>query len=118
MNPPRLVRRHTAAWNDTVDMGMKQQVLAPGVKNAEEADLGPQVLRVPRHRPKCFSDDTEQEVVELGLILQDERVQFVWQREHDVEITRFEKLLFPRLDPPLTSLSLTLVAMPVTAAVV
>jgi hypothetical protein len=45
-------------------------------------------------------------------------VELVRQCENDVEVTRFKKLLLTRLDPSFTCLGLTLVAMPVTAAVV
>jgi hypothetical protein len=50
--------------------------------------------------------------------LQDERLQFVRQREDHVEIARIQEFLLPSFNPALTRLRLTLVAMPVTAAVV
>jgi hypothetical protein len=101
-----------------MEMGMKQEVLSPGVKDAKEADLGSQILRVASHFAKCFGDSAEQKVVELGLILQDERLQFVGQREYHVEIARIEEFLLPSFNPAFTGLRLALVAMPVTAAVV
>src|ERR1700746_72889 len=60
VNPPRFVRCNAAAGNDAVDMGMKQQVLSPRVKDAKEADLGSQMLGVARHFAKCFGDGPEQ----------------------------------------------------------
>ena len=45
-------------------------------------------------------------------------MQIVRQRENDVEVTRVQEFLFARFDPAVTGLRLTLVAMPVTAAVV
>jgi hypothetical protein len=35
-----------SAGNDTVDMGMIHKVLSPGMKNAQEADPCPQMLRI------------------------------------------------------------------------
>ena len=71
-----------------MNVGMKQQVLAPRVKNAEETNLGSEMLGVACHLAECFSDGAEQQVVKLGLILQNERVEFVRQREDDVEVAR------------------------------
>lgn len=45
-------------------------------------------------------------------------MQVVGQSEHNVEIARVEKLLFARFDPTVSCLSLALVAMTITAAVV
>ena len=118
MNPAFSVRRDPTARNHAVNVGMKQQVLAPRVKNAEETNLGSEMLGVACHLAKCFSDGAEQEVVKLGLILQNERVEFVRQREDDVEVTRIEQFLFAGIDPSPARLSLTLVAMTITTAVV
>jgi hypothetical protein len=40
MNPTGIAWVETAGGNDAVEMRMQSQVLSPGVKNAEEADLG------------------------------------------------------------------------------
>jgi hypothetical protein len=42
----------------------------------------------------------------------------VRQREHHVEVARIQEFLLPSFNPAFTRLRLTLVAMPVTAAVV
>jgi hypothetical protein len=97
---------------------MKEQVLTPGVKNGEETDLGAKMLGIARHLAECFGHGVEQKAVELSLILQNERVELVRQREYDVEITCLNEFLLPRVDPPLTRLSLTLVAMTIATAVV
>src|SRR5437763_7233965 len=74
MNPPRSVRRDSATRNNAVNVGMKQQVLPPRMKDAEEANLGSQMLGVPCDVAKRFSDDSEQQMIELGLVLENERV--------------------------------------------
>ncbi len=45
-NPSRPIRREPPGWDDTMDMGMKQQVLTHRVKHGEDADLGPKVARI------------------------------------------------------------------------
>ena len=46
MNPARVVWRKTAGWNDAVHVGMRLQVLPPGVKHTEEADLRAEMFRI------------------------------------------------------------------------
>ena len=88
MDPSLFVRRDSAAWNDAVNVGMEQQVLPPRVKDAEETNLGSQMFGVACYFTERFGNRAEQEVVERLLILQDEGVQLVGQREDDVEVTR------------------------------
>src|SRR4249919_4000722 len=117
MNPSLFVWRDSAAWNDAVNVGMKQQVLPPGVKDAEETNLGSQMFGVARHFTKRFSNRAEQEVIECLLILQHKCVQLVRQREDDVEVTRLKQFLAASVHPTLACLRLALVAMPIAAAV-
>jgi hypothetical protein len=42
-NPAPVIRRQSAAGHHAVYVGMRLQGLAPGMKNAQEADLGPEV---------------------------------------------------------------------------
>ena len=88
------------------------------MKDAEETNLGSEMLGVAGHFAECFSNGAEQQVVELSLILEDERVEFVRQREYNVEVTRIDQFLFAGVDPSSTRLRLTLVAMTITTAVV
>ena len=40
------IQREPACGNDTVNVGMQEQVLSPGVEDGDETDLGSQVLRI------------------------------------------------------------------------
>ena len=71
MNPLGLIWRNTTSGNDAVDMGMKHEVLPPGMQNAEETNLGSKMLGIARHLPKRLGNGAEQKVVEFLLILQD-----------------------------------------------
>ena len=97
---------------------MKEQVLAPGVKDAEETNLCSEMIRIACNLAERFRDGAEEQVVEFDLILQNERVQLVWQRKDDVEVTGLKQFLRPGIDPATTRLSLTLVAMTIATAVV
>ena len=87
-NPLAVIRRQPAAGNDTVDMGMEQEILPPSMENAEEADLGAQVFRIASNFQECLRYCLKQEVVEFDLVLEYEFPQFMRQRENDMEITR------------------------------
>src|SRR5438552_5009755 len=46
VNPTFVIRRQTAGRDYAMDMGVEQQILSPCVKNAQETDLGTEVLGV------------------------------------------------------------------------
>ena len=46
MNPAQVVWGKTAGGNDAVYVGMRLQVLPPGVQHTEEADLRAQMVRI------------------------------------------------------------------------
>ena len=101
-----------------MNVGMKEQVLSPRVKDAEETNLGSEILGIACNLAECCSYGAKQEVVEFRLILQDERVEFMRQREDHVEVPGWKQFQLPGLDPSATCLRLTLVAMTIATAVV
>lgn len=80
--------------------------------------IGSEVFGIACNLAERFGDATEQQAVEFGLILQNERVQFMWQGEDDVKITGLKQFLLPRVDPSVTRLSLALVAVTIATTVV
>jgi hypothetical protein len=46
VNPPRMVRRQAAGWNNTVNVRMMLEFLVPGVQDAEESDLRAETLGI------------------------------------------------------------------------
>ena len=101
-----------------MNVGMKEHVLSPRVKNAEKTNLRSEILGIACNLAECFSHGAKQEVVEFRLILQDERVEFMRQREDHVEVSGWKQFQLPRVDPSTACLSLTLVAMTIATAVV
>ena len=99
-------------------MRVQQQVLSPRVQNAEKTNLGSEILGIACNLAECFSHGAKQEVVEFRRILQDERVEFMRQREDHVEVSGWKQFQLPRVDPSTTCLNLTLVAMTIATAVV
>ena len=46
MDPPRLVRRDPASGYDAMHVRVMQEILPPGVQNAEEADGGAEMFGI------------------------------------------------------------------------
>jgi hypothetical protein len=45
-DPSMMIQREPACGNDTVDVGMQEQVLSPSVEDGDDTDLGSQVLGI------------------------------------------------------------------------
>ena len=97
-----------------MDVGMKQEILAPGVQDGEESDLGSKMLGIGGHLGKRLGNGAEQQVVEFDRILPDECVEFMGQCEYGVKVAGRQQFLLPSSDPSLTGLSLTLGTMTIT----
>ena len=63
------------------------------MQNAEEADLGAKMLRIGGDLEEGLGHSSEQQVVQFGFVLQDERVQFMRQGEHHMEVARRQQFL-------------------------
>src|SRR5437867_191804 len=118
VNPMGAIPCESSARNDTVNVRMEQQVLSPCMENAEKTDLRSKVFRIPCHLKQCFGHRSEQQAIEFGLVLQDQRVQFMRQGEHHMEITRLQQFLLSGCDPALPRLSLTFWAVAIPARVI
>jgi len=107
-DPARVIRGQSAGGNDAVDMRMQQQVLSPCVKDGEEPDLSSEVFWVGCHFEQGLRRGGKQQVVEQRRAGQRQWVQFMWNGEHNVEITGVEQFLLPCLKPSFASLGLAL----------
>ena len=104
-DPAPVVGRESAGGNHAVDMRMEQKVLTPGVKDREEPDLRSEVFGVGCRFQHGLRGGREQQVVEQCRVGQCQRVQFMGNGEHDVEVTGVEQFLLPCLKPSLACLS-------------
>ena len=117
-HPVRVIRRQAAGSDDAVDVGMMLQLLIPGVKDAEEADLGSEALGVGGNFEKRLGAATEQQVVDQFFVLQSQGRQLVGERKHDVSVGRSEQFAASRGQPAITCLALALRTVPITAGVI
>src|SRR5271167_1428624 len=101
-----------------MNMGVGSELLAPGVQNTEEADLGAEVSGIASDFQKCFRTDAKQKIVEDLLVLQDQWSQPLGQGEDHMDVAGWEEFSLTRLDPTVAGSGLTLRAVPISARVV
>lgn len=97
---------------------MQRQILAPGMKNAEEADLCAEMFRIGGDLQHRFRAGPEQQVVNQFGVPVTQRIQFMRQREDHMEVRHAEQFFLSRGEPALTRLRLALRTVPVTAGVI
>lgn len=118
MNPAGVAWIETAGGNNAVEMRMQSQVLSPGVQDAEEADLGSEVLGVGGNLKHGLGGGAEEQIIEQPWIALTERVQLVGQGKDDVEVRYAEQVLFAPCEPALARLGLALGTVPVATGVI
>ena len=116
-DPALAIRREAPARHHTVQMRMVQQVLAPGVQDRDEADLGAQMPGVGGDRAQRLGGRTKQQVVDHRLVLVGDGGDLLGQREDHMEILDRQELGAPILQPLRPRERLAFWAMTVTAAV-
>ena len=67
-------------------MGMMLKFLIPGMQDAEESDLSAEMLGIPGDLDQRLGAEAEQQTINQFLVLQGQRRQFMWEREHDVGV--------------------------------
>src|ERR1019366_3869706 len=97
---------------------MEEQVLSPGVQDADHADLCARVFAIDGDLQQGLRAGGEQQVVEQTWVLQGQHVEFVGHSEHDMEVTGGQQFAFAGRQPALASLRLALGAVPVSVRVV
>jgi hypothetical protein len=117
-NPPGAIGRDSATRDDTMQVGMMEQILPPSVQHGEKADLRPQAFGISRDGGQGLGRGSEQHAVDEIFVLVRNGRDLFGKREDDMKIVRLENLRFPLCDPFGARQRLALGAMPVAAAVV
>ena len=102
-DPARVSGSQTAGGDDAVNVGMKLQTLVPGMENAEEADLGPEVTRIARDLEESLGAGAKQQAVDQPLVLQRQRSQLMRQGEDNMDVGCRQQLAFAGLEPAYAS---------------
>ena len=117
-DPAGVIERETSGGHHTMDMGMKPELLVPGVQHTEETNLCTEVSRITSDFEKSFRAGTKQEIVDHLFVLQHHRGQVAGECEDHVQVARGEQFSSTCGNPPFASSGLTLWAMAITAAVI
>src|SRR6185312_8196532 len=115
---PVAVRADAAAGDDKVNVGMMQQILAPGMKNAEEADVCAEMFGIARDGEQRFGGGAKQNAIDGLLVIKREARERLGQSEDDVKIFDRQQFSLPALQPLDTVRPLTLRTMAVAAGVI
>src|SRR5882724_10438885 len=97
---------------------MEEQILSPGMQDADETDLGSQVFGIDGNLQQGLRAGHKQQVVEQARVFQGQHIEFVGHREHDMEVISGQEFAFASRQPALARLRLALGAVPVSARVV
>ena len=106
------------ARDHNMQMGMKVEILIPGVEHCREADLGPQALIVPGKLQEGAGSGCEEEIEDEFLVEQGQGVEFVGQGDHQVKVVSWQESL-PTFFQPLCLLeALALGTVAIAAGVI
>lgn len=113
-----MLGRQPSARYDTVNVWMRLQGLSPGVQDAEEADLGTEMLWIRGDFQQGGSRGIEQKSEQDLFVLPDQWDERVRHAEDEMKIIHRQHFLLALGEPGLASAGLALRAMPVPAGVV
>src|SRR5678816_2120611 len=85
-DPAGLIDRQSAGRDHAMYVRMNEQLLVPGVQDAEETNLGTQMTWITSYGQQGFGAGTEQQTIDLAFVLQGHRRQFPRQRKDHMGI--------------------------------
>ena len=95
---------------------MQQQVLPPGVQNADHSNFRAQVLGISCDLQQGLRTGGEQQVVEQAWVVQGQHMEIMGHSEHHMKIAGGQEFSLAGRQPTLACLCLALGAVPISAA--
>jgi hypothetical protein len=91
---------------------MEEQILSPGMQDADYTDLGSQVFGIDGDLQQGLRAGQKQQVVEQARVFQGQHIEFVGHGEHDTEVISGQEFALARLPlalgaAPISALSCT-----------
>ena len=118
VHPTSVIERETTGRDDTMDMGMKPDLLIPSVQHAEKTNLCTEVSGIAGDFEKGFCTGAKQKIVKDLLVLQHQGCQAARKCEDHVQVAGGKKFSATCGNPSFAGGSLTLRAVAVPAAVI
>jgi hypothetical protein len=97
--PAAVVRRETAPGDDPVEVGMIQEVLAPGMENADHPHLGAEMFGVLGEFRERLGGRVKKQVVQELRVHGNQGIQFGGEGEDHMEVFNGQEVLMASLDP-------------------
>ena len=94
---------------------MHEQILSPGMKDSQKADMGAQVFGIRRNATESFRDCTKENVVDIFFVLQGNGTNAIRHSEYNMEILDRQKLRSMVFQPFRLGQGLTLRAVTIAA---
>ena len=113
-----MVASKPSSGDDAVHMDMVIQFLVPSVEHLDDPRLRPKILVVSRQFQKSFGTAFMEQPVKKLLIAGDQRVEFVRERKHHMEVRGVNDFRPAFINPDLFQDSLTAGTVPVTAGII
>ena len=117
-DPVAGVEGWAAAGNDAMNVWMMVKVLAPGVEHGHDSDLSTKMLWVGGNGAQRLGGSLEEDVVDLGLVLERDLGHRGRHGEDDMEILQRQQLGLAGREPFRPGPALTLGTMPIAAGIV
>jgi hypothetical protein len=108
----------STACDHDMEMGMKQQVLGPGMEYGREAHLGAESSVASAKGKQGIGGCLEQQVVEAFFVLEHQGVELVWEGEDHMEVMGRQQSLGAILEPSCLLEALAFGTVTVTAGVI
>jgi hypothetical protein len=99
-------------------MRMEAKILSPGVQNGCMPDFCSQILLVSGQFLLGFRHAAKQQIVATLLVTVNQRIQFLRNGKHDMEISNIQQIRLPRINPAFFCESLALWAVAIAAGIV
>ena len=116
--PDPAVRSKPSSGNDAVHMDMVVQFLVPGVEYLDDPGLSSKVFLVCTQFQKSFGTASMEQPVEKLLITVNQRVEFMRERKHHMEVRGVNDFRPAFINPDFFAYSLTDGAVPVPAGII
>ncbi len=97
---------------------MVVQLLTPGVEDRQKANVGPEMLRIPRDGDEGLGDRLEEEGIEEAGVVEGEAIERVGQGKDHMEVRHREEFALPRSQPGGLGRALTLGTVPIPTGVI
>jgi hypothetical protein len=84
---------------DTMEMGVMMELLAPGVQHGKAPDLGPEMRGLLSDVLEGLRDGAKEQAIELARVLQRQRPEIVRQGKNHMDVGCLKELAFPGGEP-------------------